>query len=328
MNNIDNHDLNFLDKPLVATRKLIDSLVRSIVSDYEDSNTMFAVRPKFHLQKVAEPSGEEYGRWRREEEELLIEEEFGLEKEQFSLEEEDFLLEEDNAEYLEETEHPSLFHKSFHDEAKRICEPSACPPSAGGGSIGGFDEDELLLQRKRNELMNSITQLVLKYYRDCHEMPSPEDIANGLKGKLVIKDDGDEPSTLVVNSRLQIVLPDYNEMVVKMSPVTKTIYILFLRHPEGIVLKELADFRSEIEDIYCLVQPGRTISLMNETIDNLLDVTSGRIVQIISRIKHVFCSLILDQSLASKYIVAGKRGERFSIALRTDKIVLPKILQS
>ena len=48
----------------------------------------------------------------------------------------------------------------------------------------------------------------------------------------------------MVNNDLKIVLPNYNEVEVKMPAMCRTIYILFLKHPEGIALRDIAGHRA------------------------------------------------------------------------------------
>jgi hypothetical protein len=39
-------------------------------------------------------------------------------------------------------------------------------------------------------------------------------------------------------------------MEIKMEPLTKAVYLLFLNHPEGILFKHLPDYRQELANIY------------------------------------------------------------------------------
>ncbi|MBR1934069.1 MAG: hypothetical protein IJ841_10345 [Prevotella sp.] len=56
-------------------------------------------------------------------------------------------------------------------------------------------------------------------------------------------------SRLVITKDHRIVLPDYNDIEVKMEPLVKAVYLLFLKHSEGILFKELTDYREELLDI-------------------------------------------------------------------------------
>ena len=69
-------------------------------------------------------------------------------------------------------------------------------------------------------------------------------IAEHLLEQLIHLDD--RLSRLVVTSDYRILLPDYNDMEIKMEPLVKAVYLLFLRHPEGIMFKSLPDYRKEL----------------------------------------------------------------------------------
>ena len=69
-------------------------------------------------------------------------------------------------------------------------------------------------------------------------------IAEHLLEQLIHLDD--RLSRLVVTSDYRILLPDYNDMEIKMEPLVKAVYLLFLRHPEGIMFKSLPDYREEL----------------------------------------------------------------------------------
>ena len=48
-------------------------------------------------------------------------------------------------------------------------------------------------------------------------------------------------SRLIITSDYRLVLADYGGCEVEMSPIHKALYMLFLRHPEGIEAKCLVD---------------------------------------------------------------------------------------
>ena len=60
----------------------------------------------------------------------------------------------------------------------------------------------------------------------------------------------DKLSKLVITKKHEIILPDYNNMIIKMEPIVKAIFFLFLKHPEGIIFKHLPDYRQELIEIY------------------------------------------------------------------------------
>ncbi len=63
-------------------------------------------------------------------------------------------------------------------------------------------------------------------------------------------------SRLVITKDYRILLPDYHNMEIKMEPLVKAVYLLFLNHPEGIVFKSLPDYRQELVQIYSHLRPS------------------------------------------------------------------------
>ena len=57
-------------------------------------------------------------------------------------------------------------------------------------------------------------------------------------------------SRLVITKDYDIYLPDYHNMEIKMAPLSKAVFFLFLRHPEGIIFKHLPDYHDELLGIY------------------------------------------------------------------------------
>ena len=62
-------------------------------------------------------------------------------------------------------------------------------------------------------------------------------IAESILEQLIHSDD--RLSRIVITKDYRIVLPDYQNMEIKMEPIVKAVYLLFLKHPEGIYLQML-----------------------------------------------------------------------------------------
>lgn len=188
------------------------------------------------------------------------------------------------------------------------------------------EEDEILtIEQEREQALNDIQAQILEYVTTYQADPK-ELIEILLKGKIVIGQNN-RLSPLVVNNDLKIVLPYYNEVEVKMPAMCRAIYILFLKHPEGIALRDIGDYRTELEDIYSMVMPGKKEALAIAAIDNLLDPMSNTLNEYISKIKRCFKLCIIDDQLASNYIITGKRGEPYRITLDPSLITLPRAVK-
>lgn len=110
---------------------------------------------------------------------------------------------------------------------------------------------------------------------------------------------------IYVDNQWRILCKD-TDIEVKMHTLSKVLYFLFLRHPEGIVLKQISDYRDELLKIYLLFSPSRTMQEITKSIDTLTDVSDGSLNQKISRVNTAFQSSL---SYSSTWQIMGKRGD-------------------
>ena len=125
---------------------------------------------------------------------------------------------------------------------------------------------------------------------------------------------------LVVTKDFRIVLPDYQNMEIKMEPIVKAVYLLFLKHPEGIMFSYLPDFREELMEIYKKIKgPFFNYESAQKSIEDVTDPLSNSINEKCSRIREAFVSHF-DDHLARYYYIDGKRGEPKKILLPRDLV--------
>ena len=117
---------------------------------------------------------------------------------------------------------------------------------------------------------------------------------------------------LIHNNR--IFLPDYNNLEIKMTPMAKAVYFLFLRHPEGIVFKNLPDYRNELRTIYASGCRYDDKERMEKSIMDVTDPMKNTINENTSRIRRAFVEQF-DETLAKYYFITGERGEAKKITL-------------
>ena len=126
-------------------------------------------------------------------------------------------------------------------------------------------------------------------------------------------------SMLTIAKDGTILLSDYQKEI-KMEPIVKAVYLLFLKHPEGIAFKYLPDYRKELTDLYQIIKP---FGLTERAIRSIEDVTNPLLNSInekCSRIRAAFLSEV-DSTLLEQYIVTGKGGEVKKILLSRDLVV-------
>lgn len=180
------------------------------------------------------------------------------------------------------------------------------------------------IERERRQALERIKQEIVNYIARYQDDPK-ELMGELLRGKVVVG----QPGRLLVNGDLKIVLPDYDEMQIAMPAMCRTLYILFLRQRKsghGIVLKNIDELRGDIIDIYTLVKPGASEERVRQTVDNVCDPYGEALNQTISRINRCIKNVITDREIASNYIVAGKKGEPYSIGLSPEYIDLPRAI--
>lgn len=126
-------------------------------------------------------------------------------------------------------------------------------------------------------------------------------------------------SRLTIAKDCTILLSDYQKEV-KMEPIVKAIYLLYLKHPEGIAFKCLPDYRKELANIYQKIKP---FGLTERAIRSIEDVTNPLLNSInekCSRVRAAFQSEV-DPTLLEQYIITGKSGEVKKVMLSRDFVV-------
>ena len=124
---------------------------------------------------------------------------------------------------------------------------------------------------------------------------------------------------LIISKSYRIFLGDERREV-QLEPLVKSLYLLFLSHPEGIIFKELPDYRQELAAIYNKVRPWGLTDRALRSIEDVTNPMLNSINEKCAKIKKVFIAMH-DSSIADLYYIKGKRGEAKKIALPRDLVV-------
>ncbi|MBR4898296.1 MAG: hypothetical protein IKZ48_05875 [Prevotella sp.] len=125
---------------------------------------------------------------------------------------------------------------------------------------------------------------------------------------------------LVVTEDYKVILADGADTEVKMEPLVKAVYLLFLSHPEGIVLKCLPGYRKELTSLYLLLRPYGMTDRVMQSIEDVTNPTLNSINEKCARIRKAFSGL-LPKSVARYYSISGKRGEAKKIDLVRANVI-------
>ena len=121
-------------------------------------------------------------------------------------------------------------------------------------------------------------------------------------------------SSIFITNDYRIFLKDYGMKEVVMPPLAKSLYILFLRHPKGILFKKLIDYHDELLSIYRTIYVHENIDRAKRSIRAMTNPMDNSINEKCSHIRAAFLGVIAD-NLAENYYVTGKRGEAKKIIL-------------
>jgi hypothetical protein len=107
---------------------------------------------------------------------------------------------------------------------------------------------------------------------------------------------------------------------IRMEPLVKAVYLLFLRHPKGIIFKDLPDYRQELTKIYSDVRPWGLTDRALQSIEDVTNPMLNSINEKCARIKKVFVG-ILGSEMGKQYYIKGTRGEPKRITLPRDLVL-------
>lgn len=129
-----------------------------------------------------------------------------------------------------------------------------------------------------------------------------------------------QPSHLKVTKNYEIILTDFNDLVIELTPLAKAVYLLFLKHPEGIYLKEIEDYKDELSTLYNRITGRTDADKIKKTLKDLVDPTKNRLNENCTRIREAFICHFED-NMAKNYYIQGPWREKKKIALPRELVV-------
>lgn len=127
-------------------------------------------------------------------------------------------------------------------------------------------------------------------------------------------------SRLRITKDKRIIMVDYSNREIKMTALVKAVFLLFLKHPEGIRFKELSDYYSELFRIYQSLNPRGSLEKQQNSIKEITNPFSNSINEKCARIREAFLGSF-DERLSKNYFVTGERGEAKRITLDRNLVI-------
>jgi len=112
----------------------------------------------------------------------------------------------------------------------------------------------------------------------------------------------------------RILLPDRFDLEIRMRPLVKTVFLLFLRHPEGIRYGDLHGYREEMLGLYMALSGRSDREEMERSIDRLVDPKDNSIHEKASNLAAALSRYFGPDRLPA-YTLSGKAGSPKRICL-------------
>lgn len=116
-----------------------------------------------------------------------------------------------------------------------------------------------------------------------------------------------EPVELFIDKNYNIRMGEADGQILQLRPLVKTLFILFLRHPEGILLKHRDDYRTELEEIYSTINPNTFMEDVKARVARLVDLEDNSFSEKASVLNARLKELLPDE-IAGEYQISGYNG--------------------
>lgn len=105
---------------------------------------------------------------------------------------------------------------------------------------------------------------------------------------------------------------------VRVRPMAKCVLLLFLKHPEGIVLKQISNYYPELRYFYRRISRSGDPEAIEQSIQRLMDICTNNLNLNISRANAAMAGLVSEPDL---YTIHGPYGRPKTIRLSRSLVV-------
>jgi len=116
-----------------------------------------------------------------------------------------------------------------------------------------------------------------------------------------------DPIELFIGKNYTIRMGVPDGPMLQLRPLVKTLFILFLKHPEGILLKQRDIYRAEMEKIYSTINPNTDREDVKARIGRLVDIEDNSFSEKAS-VLNARLGELLPEGIAGDYQIQGYNG--------------------
>ncbi|MGR6087981.1 MAG: hypothetical protein ACU4F9_07390 [Arcticibacter sp.] len=193
------------------------------------------------------------------------------------------------------------------------------------GCISDFCEDkrEITLKMRTADICPSCMIIIKDKVKDKTLLSQCYRIMDHIQSQLRFRERFEllqQPSRILITPRNEpIQFLDIDASQLRLSPIEKAIFILFLEKPEGLFFNRMDEHKKRLSDIYDIVGHNFTLAAKINTLERITNPTENRLSEIVSRIRRKLTNHLGDE-LAEHYIIDGPNGEAKKIGLNRELV--------
>lgn len=162
--------------------------------------------------------------------------------------------------------------------------------------------DDLIQDMKGHGVLHLLSNYIFETLEENLEQQKINQIT-----KLIISRDGD------------ILFPEYKDVILKLSHLTKTIYIFYLLQQEPVAITNLENYKKELIEIYKKISYRNGVDSLENSITELIKGNAEGVYVHFSRIKSAINKSFVKR-IAPFYYISGGKNEPREIVLEKKYI--------
>ncbi len=197
------------------------------------------------------------------------------------------------------------------------------------GCVNDFcqDKKEITLKMRTADVCEECMNLISERDLPPHYLNQLFSIFDGIRSNLMFRK---RAGVVFKDSRIKpdleskkIYFIDFGNLAVRLNPKEISLYLLFIKYPDGIALNSLSDYQIELLQYYRQVSGRASLIEMQNTIKLLSNYLEGELNTTISRIKNKLKKELGD-SMAQNYFIQLLPNGVHGIPLNRELLIIEK----
>ena len=189
--------------------------------------------------------------------------------------------------------------------------PSEVPFFGGGSALSARAASSVPIDSECRNLIRSLGNI---YIRLMEKGMDDDAIRALVFGK-------DNPKRIIYRHRSDLILPTEGNVSIKFTPMERTIYLFFLKHPEGVIVEEMWEHYDELCELYSEESIYNDVSTNENAVDSLCEDDRNTFYTNLSRIKRKLVDKI-GKRAAKAFAITKDQDRRYRIHIPIDKVLI------